>query len=517
MRRLFAAIGTCGLAIGSAGGNPPAPAPAAPGTSVSAPVPAAAIQSRIAQLIARLGAEDFRERESAVSELEKAGVEALAPLRDASKSDNPEVRQRAAVILFKLERRSDSSKMLVPKKIALAYRDTPLGSAINDLKTRTKLNLTLDPARIADPLRGVTCVTAGEVPVWEALEQFCAAAGLCEAHRLELAVPKQQPHGRRVYVPPPTVPLPDAVPIVLIDGKGERLPGARDSAVRVLVMPRTFSGHRVTLGTGETTLCFDVAPLPGLNWQDVVGVKVHKLVDDAGRLGGAGTARPVAQGGEFEGVAAWGGGAVFVGGGFGGGFGGRFDPRTGMPIPAETIANPRMVNVPLKLGTPTARTIKRMEGHVLGEIQMPNQNLITITDLAKNTGVAFEGAGQTRLTVVSVGEPKGNAGVVIQVRLEHPSPWTVNARRGFNPGGIWPESPRATQTPTVQAFDANGKQMSSQNNGAFNDSNDDGTMMIQNLNLTFRKDAGAPAKLVLVGPRPVIVEVPFVMENVQLP
>ncbi|MBP3953902.1 HEAT repeat domain-containing protein [Gemmata sp. G18] len=512
MRRLFAAIGTCGLAVGVAGGNPPAPVSPAPGANVSTGAPA--VPSRVAQLIARLGAEDFRDRESAVAELEKSGPGAIPLLRDATKSDDPEVRRRAAGILFRLERNVDSAALLVPKKIALAYRDTPLGSAINDLKARTKLNLALDTTRIADPLRKVTCVTAGEVPVWEALEQFCAAAGLREAHRLELDVPKQQPQGRRVYVPPPAPPAPDAVPVVLIDGSGERLPGARDSAVRVLVMPRKFPGHRVTLGTGDTTLCFDVAPIPGLNWQDVVGVKIHKLVDDAGRTGGAGTARPFAQGnGEFEGVVAWGGGMGFVGGGFG-----RFDPRTGMPIPPETLPNPRMVSVPLKLGTPNARTLKRLEGYVLGEIQVPNQNLITITNPAKNTGTAFDGAGQTRLTVMAVGEPKGNAGVTVQLRLEYPSPWAVNARRGFNPGGIWPESPRATQTPTVQAYDASGKQMLTQRStGDYNDSSDDGTMMFQHITMTFRKDAGAPAKVVLVGPRPVIVEVPFVMENVQLP
>jgi len=34
------------------------------------------------------------------------------------------------------------------KKVTLNYRDTPLGSAINDLKTRTGLNITLDPNRI---------------------------------------------------------------------------------------------------------------------------------------------------------------------------------------------------------------------------------------------------------------------------------------------------------------------------------------------------------------------------------
>ncbi len=501
MRRLFAVIGTCGLAISIAIGNPPTP------VAVPAPSPT------VSELVTRLGSEDFREREAAVTDLEKAGVGAIPALREATKSTDPEVRQRAIGILFKLQRAADSTGLLAPKKVALSYHDMPLGTALNDLKTRTGLNITLDTTRVADPLRKVTCAT-GEVPLWEALEQFCAAAGLQEAHRFELDVPKQPPQGRRGYVVPPSIPTPETVPIVLIDGK-DRLPGARSTAVRVLVMPKSFPGHRVTLGTGETTLCFDIMPTPGLNWQDVVAVKINKLTDDAGRAGGAGSI-PVAPSNnfEFDGVVAWGGG------GLGGGqFGGRFDPRTGMPIPPDSLPNPRIVGVPLKLGTPTARSINRMEGHVLGEIMVANQTLITVPDPARNTNKAFDGPGQMRLTVTAIGEAKGNAGVTVQVTLQYPSPWSVSARRGFNPGGMWPEQPRAAnQNPTVQAFDANGKQMLSQNiNGGYSDSSDDGMTMFQHINLTFRKDAGVPAKLVLVGPRPVVVEVPFVLENVPLP
>lgn len=500
MRRLFAALGTCGLAIGVAVGNPPAPAPTAVPT--------------VSELVTRLGAHDFRDREAAVAHLEKSGASAIPALREAANSPDPEVRQRASAILFKLQRTADSTGLIAPKKVTLTYRDMPLGTALTDLKTRTGLNIVLDTTRVADPLRKVTCVT-GEVPLWDALEQFCAAAGLQEAHRLELDVPKQPPTGRRGYVASPAIPNADAVPVVLIDGK-DGLPGARATAVRIVALPKSFPGHRVTLGTGETTMCFDVLPTPGLNWQDVVAVKITKLTDDAGRAGGAGSIKSApANNFEFDGVVAWGGG------GFGGpgGFGGRFDPRTGMPIPPDSLPNPRIVAVPLKLATPNARSIKRLEGHVLGEVMVANQTLITVPDPAKNTHTAFDGPGQMRLTVTAVSEAKGNAGVTVQVTLQYPSPWAVSARRGLNPGGIWPEAPRgAGQTPTVKAFDAKGKEMLARtSNGAYSDSSDDGLTMFQNYNLTFAKDAGVPAKLTLVGPRAVVVEVPFVLENVPLP
>lgn len=486
MRRLFAAVGTCGLAIGVALGGPPAPA--AP-TSVS-------------ELVARLGADDFRTREAAGAALEKSGAAAIPALRAAAESANPEVRQRAAAILFKLQRTAESVALLAPKKVSLAYRDTPLGTAINDLKARTGLNLTLDPAGVADPLRTVTCAT-GELPVWEAVERFCIATGLREVHPLELAVPnKPKPASRRVYVPAPTVPAPDAVPVVLVDGKGERLPGARDTAVRVLALPRTFPGHRVALGTGETTLCFDIAPTPGLNWQAVVGVKITKLIDDAGRPGSSGSLPPTAPAGSEGVVANW---------------GGQFDGNTGRPIPPDGLPNRRIVAVPLKLGTPSARSIARLEGHILGEVLVANQTLVTVTDPAKSSGTTFDAPGEMRVTVVAVTEPKGKAGASVEVRLAYPSPWAANARRGFNPGGIWPEAPRAEQTPTIKAFDAKGKEMPGVSRGGYSDSSDDGLTLIQHITLSFRPDAGTPAKLVLVGARPVIVEVPFVLENVPLP
>jgi hypothetical protein len=498
MRRLFAAVGSLGLATGVLFGGPPAPTPP-PVTPV--------------ELVARLGSDDFREREAAVAELQKAGPAAIPALREAMKSDLPEVRERAAPILHKLQRAAESADRLAPKKVTLDYKDTPLGAAVNDLKARTGLNITLDPARVADPLRKVTCVT-GEVPAWEALDAFCAAAGLKEVFRPELDVPKVQVTGRRGYTPPPQIPNADAVPVVLIDGKSRRLPGSRATAVRVVALPASFPGHRVTLGSGDTTLCFDITPAPGLNWLDVNAVKITRLIDDAGRFGGAGSMKPATTNAFESEVVAFGGrgGVVFAGRG-----GMAFDPRTGAPIYPDTMPNPRIIPVPLKLATPTARSIKRMEGLVLGEITLTNQTLLSVTDPTKHTGTAYNGAGELRLTVVSVTEPKGG-GTSVQLLLEYPSPWSVSARRGFNPGGIWPEAPRpGNQMPTVQSFDAAGKPMQAFIGNGYTNSSDDGLMLRQHLTLNYSKGAGTPAKLTVTGPRSVVVEVPFVLENVPLP
>lgn len=498
MTRLFAAVGAVGLAVGVSWGGPPAVPPTP------------------TELVAKLGSDDFAEREAAARALAQVGSEALPALRAAAQSSDPEIRSRVAPLITKLQRTADSNGKLVPKMVALNYKDMPLGAALADFKKRSGLPVSLDPTRVRDPLRLVTC-EAGELPVWEALDRFCAAAGLKEEFRADLDVPKTaaRADGRRAYVPPPQIPNPDAVPIVLIDGKAAAPVGDRRTAVRVVVLPANFPGHRVTLGTGDTTLCFDIAPLPGLNWTDVSAVKIGRLIDDAGRPGGAGRARQSDDFGGGDEVIAF-GGAVGFGGVFMGRGGMRFDPRTGMPIYPDTVPNPRVVEVPIKLGTPTARSIKRLEGAVLGEVVMSNQTLLTLVDPTKNTATAHEGLGALRLTVQGVTETKAG-GTQVQLLLQYPSPWSVNARRGFNPGGLWPEQPRNGGMPSVQAFDAAGKTMGASTSTGYTDSSDDGTTMNQNITMTFRKDAGVPAKLVVVGPRPVTVEVPFVLENVPLP
>lgn len=496
--KLFATVGIVGLAMSiAAGGSEPTPT---------------AYTSSLSELVFQLGSEDYRERENAVTALEKAGPAAIPALREAVKSENPEVRQRAAEILFKLQRAVNSSEKLSAKKLTLNYKDTPLGHAITDLRTRSGLNIAIDPSRLGDPLRKVTCET-GELPVWEAFDAFCAAAGLKEEFRPELDLPKMQNRGRGYFMPQQQAPNADTVPIVLVDGKPSRLPGDRRTAVRVLVLPRSFPGHRVSLGTGETTLCFDITPAPGLNWQDVTSVKITKLIDDAGRFGGAGSTKPDNAVFEIDNVMVLGGlrgGVAFAGPGAM-----RFDPQTGAPIYPDSLPNPRVVPVPLKLATTTARSIKRLEGSVLGEITMTNQTLITLNEPKKHIGTAFEGPGNVRFTVVSVAEAKERT--EMQLVVEYPSPWAVNARRGRNPGGLWPEAPQGHPTPTVWAYDAAGKTMTASTASGFTDVLGDGQTMQYRLTWIFRKEAGSVAKFVVSGPRPMIVEVPFVLENVPLP
>ena len=485
-RRLLAAIGACGIAATTLPAGPP-------------PTPQA--------LVAQLGSDHYPDREAAAKALEALGDAAAPALQAAAKSDDLTVRRTATSLLSKLDRAAESAKRLAPKTTSLSLKNVPLGSAVNTLKARTGLNLVLDPTRVADPMRPVTC-EVGERPVWEVVEEFCKAAGVREVFSADLEVPKPSSAGKpRYYSPPPAPPLADAVPVTLADGAAAPLPGSRATAVRVVALPASYPGNRVILGAGETTINFDVTPAPGLGWNEVVGVRVKRVVDDAGRVGCAATPRDSSPSGDTD---PFGGGMVFMGGA-------RVAMRwdfDGNPIAPTSHPNPRAVPVPLKLATPDAKSLKLLEGVVVGEVTVANQQLISVDVASKQTGTPLTGPGGLKLTVHEV-RPAANGATIVRVSLESPSAF-AQRRRGFGMNLGWQEPIRPTQGNHIRSYDAAGALLTPISSGG-TEVNDDGMSQTVTYNLTFRADKGAPAKLVVVGPKQVPVEVPFRMENVPLP
>lgn len=472
--------------------------------AVDTPIPPS--PSTVDLFISQLGSESFADREAAARALEATGPAAVPALEAATRSASPEVSRRATEILARLRRSTDSTTRIAPKAVRLSYKNAPLGTAVNDLKARTGLPIVLDLTQVADPTRSVTC-EAADLPVWEALATFCQAAGLREVFAAELEIPRQEQRPRRgYYTPPPPPPAADMVPITLADGKYNRLPGSRLTAIRVLALPASFPGHRVTLGTGEVTLNFDVAPVPGLHWQDVAGVRVMRLIDDAGRFGTGGSIQ------ESEAAPNPLTTPMFVGG-RGGVVAMRWDFE-GNPMSPLAHANPRLVPVPLKLATPSARSLKLLEGAVVCEVLVPDQPLAAIPAPAQHVGTTFEGANGLKVTVLNLRDAGSGTGKTMQVRLESPSPWITQRRRTpFGP--LWPEQGRpAGMGNQVRAFDASGKPLLPLSSG-LTELNDDGMVMRSVIQLTYR--SGVPARIEVVGPKQVIVDVPFKMENVPLP
>ena len=492
-RRLLAAVGAWAVCAWALAADGPAPA--------RTPTPE--------HLVAQLGSERYADREAAAKALAEAGPAAIPLLKAAAGGPNPEVARRAGDILAQLQRIDDSARRLVAKTVRLAYKDVPLGTAVNDLKTQTGLNVVLDPAKVADPLRKITCQT-GDLPAWEAVEAFCKAAGVKELHLAELEVPKtdrpNQPAGRRVYyTPPPPPPAPDAVPITLADGMYEPLPGSRSTAVRIVALPGSFPGNRVNLGTGDVTLNFDIAPAPGLNWQDVTGIRITKVIDDAGRFGGAGAPPDTGYSpSPYDNIIWAGPGRVVM----------RWDFDSNPTL--SSYPNPRIVPVSVKVATPSARSLKLLEGVIVCELVNANQPLATIDDPVNNAGTTVKGPNGTRMSVQDVKDGGKDGKTVVRVQLEAPSLWAAQRRR--NPWWpMWPEPARPMGAGNqVQAFDTAGKLIPLVST-SFTQASDDGTTSSTVMQFTYREGSGVPAKLVLVGPRPVTVEIPFKMENVKLP
>src|SRR5262245_34265288 len=71
------------------------------------------------RLVDQLGSSRFAEREAAFKALDALGAAALPALRNAAKSKDAEVRQRAGELLARLERAADAAEAFAPTKFHL--------------------------------------------------------------------------------------------------------------------------------------------------------------------------------------------------------------------------------------------------------------------------------------------------------------------------------------------------------------------------------------------------------------
>ena len=495
MRRRFAiALSTCALSVGLASAAEPQPT------------------DEPTILTARLGSDEFTVREAAARQLERLGSTALPALRAACKSADPEVRRRADALVERIERTSESARLLSIAPITLNYDRMPLGTAVADLRARTKIPPTLNPAGVANPLRLVT-VKTGPLPPWQAIEEFCRAAGLKEVFTAELPPPKPTPQRlNRGFYTPPDLPQPNVlnVPVVLADGTMAPLPGERSGAVRILALPSRFSSNRVVLGSGEVTLNLDVAPAPGQQWQDILGVRIRQAIDARGRwvpvshridLG------PAMPEGNDNFMMINGGMAMLNG---------RVEPGQALP----SLPNPRIVPITLRTGDSGIRSLRLLEGDVQIEATVPNQPLLTIEHLPKAMHTAHDAPNMHRVSIGDIlPDPKQPEQTIIKLRIEWPSPWLIQQmkaqRVAGNLGGFMLIEPTLppTQGPQFHISGEDGKPLTSTST-TYNSGQTDDMKIFTEIGLTVR---GKPTKLVMVGPKTVTVDVPFRMENVILP
>ena len=178
---------------------------------------AKAEDAKIEKLVEQLGSDTFAEREAATAALAKLGMPALEALRKGAASKDSEIRKRAKDILVKLEKEAASAEVLTPTRVHLVYKDTPLKEALEDLKKKTGAQIVLIDA--AGKLKDTkVTLDTGKATFWDALEQFCDAAGVIEGTPEVGMVPGNPggalvaPPGLKIQIVPAPVAPPARVP-----------------------------------------------------------------------------------------------------------------------------------------------------------------------------------------------------------------------------------------------------------------------------------------------------------------
>jgi hypothetical protein len=132
------------------------------------------------QLVTRLGAPRYADREAAGEALVKIGSAALPALTRACQSKDPEVRLRALT----LEARIEAHEVVGATRVRLHIHDRPLAEAAETIARLSGMGLKpgtgqgtpgVDPTW---PQRQTTLQAAEPVPFWDVIDRLCRAADL---------------------------------------------------------------------------------------------------------------------------------------------------------------------------------------------------------------------------------------------------------------------------------------------------------------------------------------------------
>jgi len=469
------------------------PAPAAP--------PAQPSFEQFNALVARLGSGKFKERQAAARELDALGAAALDPLRTAASDPDAEVRRRAAELAAHIEKRIEMAQVLAPKRLRFVCKDKPVLDAVAEFSRKTGFAVQIDPtARAKLGNRRVT-LDGGETTFWDAFEKLCDKAGLVEA------VPKTKPqtvneyaNGMRMvsYYNPygRTV----SGPVMLEDGKPERLPACRAGAVRIKVLsPRIpLLGH--ARDEGETLFGLEVEHEPQVQWQGVVGMRILKAIDDHG----LNLAQPNLYVGDavsspYEGMVVW-----------------TMEGNYTTPQPKD----PRQVPVHLRLPRYRPQKLRELSGIISAQVVSPPMPLITVPDLLKAVGRTVHGPDGHLLKVIDA-KPLANGQIRLQVRTETRGPNFAGAPgMVFVRGGVVMESGGAHGggPGNLALKDAKGRdyrlvkvEKQRWEEGPAG-TNQEWTVVYQG-----PRNQAEAVRLVYTGTRTLVIDVPFTLKDVALP
>jgi hypothetical protein len=135
---------------------------------------------KIDALVRQLGSQRFVDRQAAMLALEQHGPNALPVLREALQNTDPEIRNRAALLLDRIERKIATERALAPTLVRLDYKDVRISDAFSDFAAKTGIRIQCqceNESVLRD--RRVTLHT-GEMRFWDAFELLCQKAEFCQ-------------------------------------------------------------------------------------------------------------------------------------------------------------------------------------------------------------------------------------------------------------------------------------------------------------------------------------------------
>ncbi len=356
---------------------------------IAVPAPAAdKADGRIDKLVEQLGSDDFNEREKASAALDALGEPALDALRQAAKSTDEEVRKRAETLVGKIEQRVETAAVLKAKRVHLVYKHTPVKVALEDFEKQSGFRFILSDPENKIGNRTIT-LDVGDLPFWQAFDQFCDKAGLKEAEAMEPA-----PGGPGGAAP---LAVNGSNPIVLIDGKAQSRPTDAASAVRICMAAKT--GQADASQTGDIPCTLHLSLEPRLQWISVEKVRITKAVDDQKQeLTQAADPLPSAPRNGFAGV----GMAPAISG----------NPEAGS-IHQDAFFR-------LNEGEKYSKSLTELTGTVSASIYTEATPIITAPDILKAAGKTFKGGDNGQFKVVEVTKDETGR-ITIRVELQAPN------------------------------------------------------------------------------------------------
>src|SRR5262245_8678249 len=464
-----------------------------------------------ADLIEKLGSQDFAEREAATKRLDELGALALDELRAACKSDNPEVAERAKDLVRKIERRLSSERALAPAMVEIEAKGIPLDAVLAALSKQAGCEVVLGGSK-ADELAGKkVTLNTGKVPFWTAVLKVCDAADLQIANVSGFIAPGSVPYyAKRNTVSAGVTARVAAIPSLAVVLEARDGKKARPASVHGAVLVEVFELPKVAAAGDVAAAVLQVWPEPKIAWNSTSNLKITKSTGPDGvKLIPDFTpprAMPQVQrvgNGKVIAIRNADGTITLV----------NPDATNPLPVGPNFTPNVRQTLVRLKTGEKVA---SELAGSVFGLVRSAPEPLATVT-LDPEKPVAVTGLAGVELTASTRLDVKGKK--LVDVKLVY-NPSSVELVRTSDAlPGVKATDRGSNQTMLgVRVTDAKGAAFDLSLPNQRSDFDHTGRIVVQmSLILIDAKDGPeTPAKVVFWGYYMKPVEVPFVLKDVPL-